>query len=306
VELPVNIPGLHDLVGAILWLQISAELFWPYFAGATLSLAGLAALRGDVLLARGSDKIVSMGRLFFAVPMAVFGAEHFTEAKFVVRMVPAWIPGAWFWTYFVGTALIAAAASLVLKKQARLAATLLGLMLFLFVVLMHIPNVVANPRDRIAWAIALRDLAFSGGALAFAGMQTAEWRSKGKNILTTVGRIFFAVAAIVFGAEQILHSDGVPGVPLARLTPAWIPGHRFWPYVTGAVFLVAGPCLLANRKTRLAATGLGAMVLVLMVFVYLPILCASVTDIGNGLNYFMDTLAFGGAALLLADAMPKE
>jgi uncharacterized membrane protein YphA (DoxX/SURF4 family) len=302
----VNPWSWHVFLGEFVLPQIPRQLFWPYFAGASISLAGVAAIRGDVLLARGSDKIVSLGRLFYAMPMAVFGAEHFTEAKSIVQLIPTWIPGKWFWVFFVGVALLAASVSIVANKQVRLSAFLLGLMFFLFVMLMHIPGVVANPRDRIAWAIALRDLAFSGGALALAGMQTEAWRTKGKQYLVTVGRTFILVTTLVFGVEQILHPDVVPGVPLERQTPAWIPGHIFWSYLAGAVFLAAGACLLLNRKARMAATVVGAMVLVLMVFVYTPILIASVSDIGNGLNYFADTLAFSGAVLLLADAMPKE
>jgi hypothetical protein len=47
-------------------------------------------------------------------------------------------------------------------------------------------------------------------------------------------------------------------------------------------------------------------VLFLCFFLYLPIVAVIPSDIGNGLNYFADTLLFGGAALLLADALPKE
>jgi uncharacterized membrane protein len=286
--------------------SIPAVVFWPYFAGASLSVAGALAVKGEVLLAKGVGKIVSMGRLFFAVPMAVFGAQHFTEAKSIVHLVPSWIPGAWFWTYFVGTALIAAALTIVMKKKGGLAASLLALMLFLFVVLMHIPNVVTEPRDRVLWAVALRDLAFSGGALAFAGTQAAEWKARGRNALVTTGRIFIAVATIFFGIEQLRHPDALPGVPLDKVTPAWIPGHYLWGYIAGAVFLVAGPCILVNRKTHLAATCVGVMVLLVELFVYLPMWGANFSDIGGGLDYFVDTLAFAGAALLLADALPRE
>ena len=57
--------------------------------------------------------------------------------------------------------------------------------------------------------------------------------------------------------------------------------------------------------SRLAATYLGIMILLLVLFVYLPIL-VSPSSIGVGLNYLFDTLAFSGAFLLLADALPKE
>ncbi|MGO9839654.1 MAG: hypothetical protein ACLPZF_00420, partial [Candidatus Acidiferrales bacterium] len=284
---------------AMLFGSIPAQVFWPYFAGASISMAGALAVKGELLLAKGTDKVLSMGRLFLAVPMAVFGAQHFTDAKFIVQLVPAWIPGAWFWTYFVGTALLAAALSIVAKKQSGLAASLLALMLFLFVVLMHIPNVVAKPSDRVLWAVALRDLSFSGGALALAGIQINEWKAKAKNALITTGRIFIAIATIFFGIEQLLHPDFVPGVPLEKPTPTWIPGHLLWAYLAGAVFLVAGPCILVNRKARLAATCVGVMVLLLELFVYLPMWGAKFSDIGGGLDYFVDTLAFAGAVLLL-------
>jgi uncharacterized membrane protein len=291
---------------AMIFGSTPAEVLWPYFAGASVSLAGALAVKGEVLLAKGADKIVSIGQLFFAVPMAVFGAQHFTEAKSIVHMVPSWIPGAWFWTYFVGTALIAAALSIVVKKHAALAASLLALMLFLFVALIHIPNVVAQPTDRVLWAVALRDLAFSGGALAFAGMQTASSNAKSRNAFITIGRIFISLATIYFAIEQLRHPDSMPGVPLGKLTPTWIPGHLLWAYIAGAVFLVAGPCVLVNRKTRLAATCVGVLVLLLELFVYLPMWGVNFSDIDGRLDYFVDTLAFAGAALLLADALPRE
>jgi hypothetical protein len=39
----------------------------------------------DVSRAHGFDRIPPFGRLFLAVPMAVFGAQHFTAAIYVAR-----------------------------------------------------------------------------------------------------------------------------------------------------------------------------------------------------------------------------
>jgi hypothetical protein len=47
------------------------------------------------------------------------------------------------------------------------------------------------------------------------------------------------------------------------------------------------------------------MVLLLVLFIYLPIVIANPADIGNGLNYLVDTLALSGSALTLAGALPK-
>lgn len=255
-------------------------------------------------LARGHEKIKTLGRLFFAAPLAVFAAQHFTNTKSVSLLVPSWIPGPIFITYLVGTSLVAAALSIVVKIQARLAATLLGTMLILFVLLLHIPNIIADPKNVVMWAFAFRDLAFSGGALAFAGTQTEKWRAEGRSTLITYARIFVSVPAIFFGVEHFLHPEFLPAVDLDQLTPTWIPGHALWAYLASAIFIVAGTSMVLNRKTRLAATCLGFMVLLLLLFVFLPLMISNPSDIENGLNFFASTLAFSGVALLLAAAIP--
>jgi len=295
----------HSIYAGILPTWISGDIFWPYFAGAVVSAIGLPPVLKEVLRARGFDRIPPFGRLFLAVPMAVFGAQHFTAAIYVARLVPSWIPGHLFWTYFVGVALISAALSIVTGKQARLAAGLLAILLCLFVSLMHIPALASHPHDRIQLAVALRDLAFSGGALALAGTRTGPARARAADRLITVARFLIAIPVIVFAVEHVLHPGFAPGVPLSKLTPAWIPGRLFWSYLTAAVFILAGFALVVKKKARLAATGLGIMVLLLVLFIYLPIVIANPADIGNGLNYLVDTLALSASALALAGALPK-
>ena len=70
----------------------------------------------------------------------------------------------------------------------------------------------------------------------------------------------------------------MPGVPLEKLTPAWIPGRLLIGYLTGAMLLVAGACILLAKKTRIAATYLGTWILLLVLFIYVPILIAQLFD----------------------------
>lgn len=302
----MGIPTSCIPFGELIFAPIPGNVFWPYFAGIAILAIGIFTDSKEVLRAHGTDKILTLGPLFFAVPMAVFASQHFTEAKAVATLVPSWIPGHLFWAYFVGTALVAASLSIVVKKQARLAAILLAAMLILFELLLHVPRIMAHPKNVIAWAIALRDLAFSGGALAFAGTQTEKRNAEGTSSLVTLARVFLSVSAIFFGVEHFLHPEFMPGVDFDRSMPAWIPIRVFWSYLAGTVFLIAATGLIANRKTRLAAMCLGIMLLLLIVSVYLPILVANPFDIDGGLNFFVSTLAFSGAALLLAKAMPRD
>jgi len=109
------------------------------------------------------------GRFLFAISLVVFGAQHFLYAKFVATLVPSWIPGHLFWAYFVGVAFVAAALSIAIGKNARLAATLLGLMFILWVLTLHLPRVAAHPHDGNEWTSAFVALAMCGGAWLVAG-----------------------------------------------------------------------------------------------------------------------------------------
>ena len=281
---------------------IPSEVFWPFFFGCALLVIGLIKIsKGELPQARGIEKIMPFGRLFFAIPMAVFGTEHFTDTADIATLVPSWIPAHIFWVYLVGVALIAAALSITVKVQSRLAATLLGAMFCSFVVLMDIPSIVAQPGNRFFWTLGLRELAFASGALAFAGSQTSAKRTGGVPVLVTFARFVIGITAVFYGVEHFLHPTFAPGVPLEKIMPEWIPGRLFWAYLAGAVLIASGACLVANKKTREAATYLGIMILLLVLFEYLPMLIASPKDIVS-LNYFFDTLFFSGAVLVLADA----
>jgi uncharacterized membrane protein len=281
---------------------------WPYFAGAVVLVIGLA----NILRPREREKrsgiewALLFGPVFLASPMAVFGADHFVFPTVVAPMVPSWIPGHLFWVYFVGTALIAAALSIVTGPLAVLAATLLSAMIFSFDLLIHIPNFVANHGDRFTSVIVLREMSFSVGALAYAAAGAKKWPTSHVTGIVVLIRYVFAIAAVVFGVEHFLHPEFVPVIPLNKALPAWVPAHLLLNYLTGAVLVASGLALLLNRKPRMAAASLGVFVFVVTSLVYLPIMIANISTIGNGLNFLADTLAYGGAALLVARALPGE
>src|SRR5580692_2656368 len=172
-------------------LIIPSQVIWSYCIGAAVFAIGLLAifLRGQWQTARGFDKLILFGPLFYAAPIAAFGTEHFTLTSGMLSMVPQWIPWHQFWVYFVGACFIAAGLSLVTGIQTRLAASLLALTFFLFVVLMDAPAWAQDPRDRFATALLLRELAFSGGALALAASLTGHRA----HIFATIARYFVAI-----------------------------------------------------------------------------------------------------------------
>ena len=281
-------------------------------AGILIFLVGLWAAKTDVARARGLDKIVALGNLCFAAPLAVFGALHLAAAESLMTMVPSYMPWRLFWAYFFGFALLAASLSIATKIQVRWSGLLFGIAMFLFVAMLDIPGSLASPRDRIGWTLTLREMSFGGGGWILAGnAMRGQGQGQGKSMLITVGRVAIGIAAIFYGIENSLHTANVPGVPLEKLMPAWIPAHLLIGWVTGAILAVAGVCILLDKKTRMAATYLGSWIVLLVLFIYGPILIVSLSDPSTavkieGINYFADTLLFAGAILALASATPRS
>jgi uncharacterized membrane protein len=297
--------SLVNSSAVVAFLAIPCQVIWSYFVGGAVLAIGLVVIfvRGDWQKAPGFDKLILFGPPFYAAPLAAFGTEHFTLTKAIASIIPAWIPWPQFWAYFVGACFIAAALSLVTRIQARLSASLT---FFLFVLLMDAPGWAQNPRDRFALTVALRELSFSGGALALPVSLTGQWRERRTRILATIARYFVAFAVLFFSFEQFMHGNHVPGIPLEPLTPEYVYGHAVWTYLAAVVYAVAGTLLLAGTKTRAAATWIGLTVLFVELVVYLPIGVVERASLDSGLNYVADTLMYCGAVLLLAGAMPRE
>lgn len=298
------------------FLEFSRTAFSMCVAGLFLFLLALWATRTDIAQAEGIDKIVVLSNLCFAIPLAVFGAEHLSAAKGISQLVPKFMPAPLFWAYFVGFALLAASLSIATKIGVGSSGFLFGIMMFLFVAMLMIPGAYATPRDRIAWTLVFRESSFGGGGWVLAGSSilaanASRQQSRGRgSILITVGRVLIGLAAMFYGIEHFLHPLNVPGVPLEKFMPTWIPARPLISYLTGAILLVAGACILLNKKTRKAATYLGAWIVLLVLFIYGPILIVSLLDPGTavkveGINYFADTLLYAGAILALAGAMPR-
>jgi len=304
-ELEIGSP-MQPSVSAV-WFGVSRTVVSMCGAGIVVCLVAIWAARADFVRARGLDKVLVLGNLCFAVPLAVFGALHLADAGMVVGAVPAYMPWKLFWAYLVGIALVAAALSIASGIQIQWSGMLFGVMLFLFAAMTDVPGAIANPGDRFGWTFVVREMAFSSGGLLLAAGAMDGVRGKR---LVAVGRVVIGVAAVFYGVEYFLHPLACPGVPLEKLMPEWIPGRLAIGYATGAILVGCGALILAARRTRMVATMLGGWIVLLVVVVYGPILVAALgsPSVGveiEGINYFADTLLFGGAILGLAGAVRR-
>jgi uncharacterized membrane protein len=122
------------------------------------------------------ERMLPLGGYFFAGMLVIFGVDHFLYSKFVASLVPAWVGSAIFWTYFAGVALIAGGVGMMVRRVAWVASLLTGLMIFLWLLMLHIPRAIADPYTNVGneCASVFEALAFSG--MAF--MLTAQFSQK--------------------------------------------------------------------------------------------------------------------------------
>jgi uncharacterized membrane protein len=114
------------------------------------------------------EHIVSRIAIFIlAIAMIVFGIQHFIHPYDLLVKVPDFLPGGIAWVYLVGTAFILAAISFMTNIWVKTAAYLLALMLFSFVLTIHLPNFL-DTADKAYRQMALYNLLKDSALAAFA------------------------------------------------------------------------------------------------------------------------------------------
>lgn len=143
-------------------------------SGAAFVLAGILPIErsGTQATRTHTNRLVVAGGLLFAFSMVVFGMQHFMYAAFIATLIPSWIPKHLFWVYFTGVGFIAAGVSMAVRKYAWLGASLLGLMFFLWTILLHAPRVASHLRNGDEWASLLVALSLSGSSFVIAAANT--------------------------------------------------------------------------------------------------------------------------------------
>ena len=268
-----------------------------------------AALIPSAFTATFFDWSIKTAPYLIAVPMAIFGIQHFIYLDFVANYIPPWIPWRVFWACFTGLALIAAAAAIVTKLWVRWAATLLGVMIFLWVLLLHTSRIAAQPAEFGEWRGIFQALAMSGCAFALAGTIPSSPHSgrSGAGLFrmlaslsdwgTKVAPWFFGVAMTGLGVEHFIFTRVVtPQVPL------WIPGPAAPNYLTGAALVLCGIGICLPRMRQKCAGLLCILIFLSMLLFHLPVALRS----SRFESDWTKTLVLSGGTLLLAISLTNR
>lgn len=179
---------VYQLVWAVLRAaQIPPEWFdigrWLGFCEAMALLVGAGLLLRSlppgarIRSARQTRGITWLGiaRLSFGLCCIGFGLSHFAYAQFTADMIPGWLPQRVWLAYFTGAAHIAAGLGIALDIVPRAAAILEAIMMSSFVILVHVPSLLAAPppewapTSRVQWTALCMAAGLAGSAWLMAG-----------------------------------------------------------------------------------------------------------------------------------------
>jgi uncharacterized membrane protein YphA (DoxX/SURF4 family) len=131
---------------------------------AFLAMGGLALFASHTSGPRARLQLIA--RVITGICAIVFGFAHFNYIDFTASMVPAWIPpDQKFWVWATGAGHLAAGLALVSGIRARLAAGCEAAMMGCFVLLLHLPRVIAAPDQKVEWIMLGISSALTGSAL---------------------------------------------------------------------------------------------------------------------------------------------
>jgi len=147
----------------------------PALAGGALVLAGSLPVEPGIQKSRVLqflERLVPFGPFLFCLTMVLYGICHFLYTQYISPLVPGWIPGRTFWTYFGGAALVMSGIAVTFKIKLKITAFLLGLMIIIWLLIIHIPGAVNDPAGNHNNSIvsAFSALCFCATAFIISGM----------------------------------------------------------------------------------------------------------------------------------------
>jgi uncharacterized membrane protein len=217
-------------------------------------------------------RIVGMGHLAFALTMTALGLLGLFAGDFALvwQPVPPDIPGRTIIACICGALMCAMGISVLIKRTAVPAAFALTIYTFLWVMVLHVPHLIAAPMQEGNWGASGEIVVLVAGAwILYALLATPADKPYFQALCgakaVRIAQMSFAVAVPFIGIEHFVYAKDT-----ADLVPSWLPFRYGWAYFTGAAHIAAGIAIFFNILPRLAATLETLMMGVFTVLVWIP------------------------------------
>jgi uncharacterized membrane protein len=259
-----------------------------------------------------ASPLLTAGRCLFGAAVVLAGLLQVALGRFV-RIVPEptlWTPLPAIAAYLLGAVLVAIGLGILTARLARSAATVLGVLL-LVNVLLYLATMIRNPvvdtpfLRGFMYTNPLKCLALAGGCAIVA----SRWPDRRRGLVAGRGvaglepwaPALLALFLVVCGLQHFWYRTFVHA-----LVPAWIPPNQhFWTLFTGVALCAGGVGTLVPRTARLAALLSGAMILSWVPLLHVPRALAGPDRPGETAGV-LEATALGAVALMVAGTRSKE
>jgi hypothetical protein len=236
-------------------------------------------------------RTLTSARVILALALAGFGLQYL---RLLPIAGPPWYPVHRTLSIAAGLFLLAAAAALLFRAAAHLAALLLGTALLVRVLAFHLPQLLMHLRNPNIWTGFGEVLALAAGAWMLAAALPGTSTSFTRALATA--RYIFAATLVIFGVLHFLYAFFI-----SALIPAWIPQRFFFANFVGLCFIAAALAIASGVRARLAGYLLAAMFLIWVAILHAPRVAASPHN-GNEWTSMFIALAMAASSLAAAAA----
>jgi uncharacterized membrane protein YphA (DoxX/SURF4 family) len=250
---------------------------------------------------------IKTGRIFYAIALLVYGAQHFYFGTFRDVFVSRYqnhLPVLSVWAYLFGLYLVVSGILIIAEKRGKACCLLLGSVLLGLCVGTQITYQLFSEPNKIyhlgLWVNPLKEIALAGGAFVVAASfkddKTTSKLLISLERIAPYGNLFFLFTMTAFGIGHLMYVQY-----LEKILPAWIPDHVFWVYFSGVALIASGAAIILGIRIRVVALLLAIMLFSWFWMMHLPpALRHPWVDRGNLIASSFDALAFSGTALLIA------
>lgn len=194
---------------------------------------------------------------------------------------------------------LAAGAGLFVRPLAPTASAVLAAFLSLWALLLKLPAVLTAPQIEGSWsAFAEITVMAAGGWIV---LLTYGGEARGP-LIAGVGslraaRTLFALSLLPIGLAHFFYLQQT-----APLVPSWLPWHQGFAWLTGAGDIAAGCAVLLGRLARLAAALETAMLALITLLVWTPLLTPAPEGLQFKVTAFLISTAITAGAWVVADS----
>jgi uncharacterized membrane protein len=222
----------------------------------------------------GRAHVVRVAHLAYGAAVAGLGALCLLsgDLAYVFQPVPRWMPLRPSLAYVSGTVLLACGLALLARKTTRLAALVLTVHFFGWLLLLNLPTTLAKPTVVGNWEGCGLNATVIGGSWILLALSALSDRPAAGRAARLLGESGVRLARCVYAA-------GLPLVGLAHFmnaheatvyVPSWLPLRIGWVYLTGAGHIAAGLAILFGVIPRLAAVLEATQITAFVILAHIP------------------------------------